>query len=71
MPHDPTRIEVVDDAVAAVLRDKTPAQRVEMVFQAQSFARLLTAAGVKSRHPEWNAEEIEREVARVWLLGSE
>ena len=70
MPRDPTKVEVVDDSVAAVLRDKTPAQRVEMAFRAQSFARLLTAAGVKSRHPDWNAEEIEREVARVWLLGS-
>lgn len=71
MPLDPTRFEVVDDDVAAVLRDKTPSQRVEMAFQAEAFARTLTAAGVKSRHPEWNAEEIEQEIARIWLLGSE
>lgn len=71
MPRDRTRFEVVDDAVAGVLRSKTPAQRVAMVFQAEAFARALAAAGVKSRHPEWNAEEIEREVARIWLRGSE
>jgi hypothetical protein len=70
LPLDPKKVEVVDDAVAAVLRDKTPAQRVEMAFQAEALARTLMAAGVKSRHPEWNAEEIKREVARIWLLGS-
>jgi hypothetical protein len=70
LPRDTIRFEVVDDAVAAVLRSKTPAQRVEMAFQAEAFARTLTAAGVRSRHPDWNVEEIEREVARIWLFGS-
>ena len=67
---DPKQIEAVDDDVASVLRGKTIAQRVAMAFQAEALARTLTAAGVKSRHPEWNAEEIKREVARIWLLGS-
>ena len=71
MPRDPIRFEVVDDAVASVLRDKTPAQRVEMAFRAEAFARTLAAAGARSRHPAWNDEEIAREVARIWLLGSE
>ena len=68
--RDPTRFEIADDDLVAVLRDKTPSQRVEMAFQAEAFARGLTAAGIRSRHPEWNARMVEREVARIWLLGS-
>ena len=66
---DPKRMEVVDEAVAAVLRTKTPAQRVELAFQAGALARTMMAAGVKSRHPDWSAQEIRREVARIWLRG--
>jgi hypothetical protein len=67
---DPKRIEVVDNEVASVLRTKTPAQRVEMVFQAAALARTLMEAGVKNRHPDWSLEEINEEVARIWLHGS-
>jgi hypothetical protein len=68
---DPKRIEVVDDEVAAVLRSKTHAQRVEMVFQAGALARTLMEAGARSRHPDWDLDKIRREVARLWLHGSE
>jgi hypothetical protein len=66
---DPKKIEVVDDAIAAILRGMAPAQRVELVFQAETFTRTLMAAGVKSRHPDWSDQEIQQEVARIWLLG--
>jgi len=67
---DPKRIEVVDTDIAAVLRTKTPAQRMELVFQAGALARTLMEAGVKSRHPDWSDEEIRQEVAGIWLRGS-
>jgi hypothetical protein len=66
---DPKKIEVVDDAIAAILRGMAPAQRVELVFQAETLTRTLMAAGVKSRHPDWSDQEIQQEVARIWLLG--
>ena len=66
---DPKRIEIVDDNIAAILREMAPAQRVEMVFQAEGLARTLMAAGVKSRHPEMSDLEIHKEVARIWLRG--
>ena len=31
---DPKRIEVVDEAVAAILRTKTPAERIALAFDA-------------------------------------
>lgn len=67
---DPKRIEVVDNAIAATLRDMAPAQRVDLVFQAETLARTLMSAGVKSRHPDWSDQEIQQETARIWLRGS-
>ncbi len=38
---DPGQIEVVDDAIADILRRKTPAQRTEMIFQCNETMRLV------------------------------
>ncbi|MDA8122298.1 MAG: hypothetical protein M0Z38_07015 [Deltaproteobacteria bacterium] len=70
MKIDTKRIETVDDAVAAALREMGPARRLEMVFHAEKFTRMLMEAGARSRHPEWSDEEIHKEVARLWLHGS-
>ena len=61
---DPGQIEVVDEAVAAVLRQKTPAEKLAMVAAANCTARTLVAAGVRLRHPDWPEPEVEREVVR-------
>ena len=64
------RIEAVDDEIAASLRGMGPANRLALVFQAERFARDLMRAGARNRHPEWNEEEVEKEVARLWADGS-
>jgi hypothetical protein len=51
---DSGQIEVVEDAVAAVLRRMTPAQRVAMINDAHQTARLLLQAAVRRRHPHLN-----------------
>jgi hypothetical protein len=61
---DPKRIEVVDEALAAVLRQKTPAERVEMILAANRTARLLAAAGARYLHPEWDEAQVQSEVLR-------
>jgi hypothetical protein len=61
---DPRRIEVIDDATAAMFRAMTPAQRVAATAQAHRTARALVAAGVRHQHPDWTDEQIAREVAR-------
>ncbi len=61
---DPRRIEVVDDAMAAVLRAMTGAERLQIVDRLFRFARELVASGVRSQHPEWNQDQINRETAR-------
>src|SRR5688572_7114620 len=61
---DPRNIEVIDDELAQVLRDKTPAERVEMIGAANRTARLLAAAGIRYNHPDWDEAQIQAEVIR-------
>ncbi len=68
---DPGQIEVLDDSMVEVLRSKTPAERVEMICAAQRTARQLIAGGVRHQHPDWGDEQVEAEVRRRLLGGTE
>ena len=61
---DDGQIEVVDPFVAKCLREKTFAERLEMVFDANRTMRLLIAGGVRTRNPDWSDEQIQQEVVR-------
>jgi uncharacterized membrane-anchored protein YjiN (DUF445 family) len=61
---DPGQIEVVDDVMAKILRQKTPTQRIEIGFNLWSSARKMLTAHLKSTHPEWDDKQISQEVAR-------
>ena len=63
-------IELLDDRVVAVLRGKTVAERVAMVFDAERTMRLLLEAHLCWRHPDWDASQIAAEIARRRGLGS-
>jgi hypothetical protein len=67
---DPGQIEVVDDAVAEILRHKTPAQRVRMMSEAHRTARLIVEGGLRTRHPDWNDQRIKSKVARRMTRGA-
>jgi len=61
---DKGQIEAVDDAMADVLRKKTPAERIEIGFRLWTFSREMLIAGLKRKYPEWDMGRIEREAAR-------
>ncbi len=61
---DAGQIEVVDEAVAEILRRKTPAQRLAMGFAANRTARRIMEGGLKSQHPDWNDLRVRAEIAR-------
>ena len=61
---DPGQIEVVDDAVAEILRGKTPAERLGMMFAANRTMRLMLEASIAGQHPHWPRQQVLREVAR-------
>ncbi len=68
---DKGQIEVVDDAVAEVLRGKTAAQRVEMALTANRLVRLRIEGHLRTLHEDWDAVRIQAEIARRMLLGSD
>ncbi len=61
---DPVRIEVMDDTMAEILRRKTPAERLAIGFGLWRSAQKLLRGQLASLHPEWDAQQLEREVAR-------
>jgi hypothetical protein len=61
---EPSRIEVVDDQMAEILRQKTPAERVAMIGAANRTARLLAEAGARHLHPDWTDAQIHADVLR-------
>jgi hypothetical protein len=67
---DDGQIEMVDDAIAEILRWKTPAERLEMVGEANRTLRHLIAAQVRSCHPGWGDREVLAEVARRLAIGA-
>ena len=61
---DPGQIEVLDDAMAEVLRRKTPAERIRIGFALWTSARNMLLAHLRMSHPDWRRERLEKEVAR-------
>ena len=61
---DISRVEVVDDMMAEVLRNKTPAERISIGFGLWTSARRMLLSHLGSTHPEWDTERLNKEVAR-------
>lgn len=67
---DDGQIEVVDDAMADIMRQKTPAEKVAMIGNAHRMAKRLMASGIRRMHPDWSEEVIREEVCRRLLHGT-
>lgn len=67
---DPARIEVVDDEMARVLRQKTPAERLGIAFSLWESSKKMLTAHLAHSHPDWTAEQVQREVARRMSHGA-
>lgn len=66
---DAGQIEVVDDAVAEVLRRHTLIERVAMVLAANRTMRLIIEGRLRTRHPDWEDRQLAAEVARRMSRG--
>lgn len=64
MRSDPSRWEMVDDAMVAILRRKTEAERLAIAFDMSRFVRRMIRANLVAEHPNWPPERVERETAR-------
>lgn len=61
---EPRNIEVMDDEMAAVLRAKTGAQRLQIADGLFAFARDHITARLRREYPDWSEQQVRREVAR-------
>ena len=70
MRLDAGQIEVVDDAMAKVLRKKRPDERIRIGFDIWISAHAMLTTHIGRLHPDWDGEKVGREVARRFLHGS-
>lgn len=62
--------ESVASEMAAVLRQKTGAERLAITFGMWRFAFRLVGQSVRNQYPDWTEEQIEREVAKRMSHGA-
>jgi hypothetical protein len=48
-------------------RDAGPERRVEIAAELSDFLRELSRAGVRRRHPEFSADQVDSEVLRIFF----
>ena len=63
-------VEVVDEIMVPILREKTAAERLDMAAEMWRFARDTYVALARAEHPDWTPEQLQREAARR-LIGDE
>ena len=67
---DPANMEVLYEQMTALLRTKTPADRIAMIGAAHRTAKHLMAAGVRILHPDWDENQVRSEMLRRLLHGT-
>jgi hypothetical protein len=67
---DPGQIEVIDDEMAAVIRQKSGAERLAIANGLYLSVRRMLTNHLRSEHPDWSDDQVTREVARRISDGS-
>ncbi len=57
-------IEILDDLMVQVLKNKTPQERLMIAFNMWSSAKKQLTNFLHSLHSEWSEKEIQQEVAK-------
>lgn len=64
------QFDVIDDRMAAVLREKTELERLQIGFEMWHSAQKMIRAIVSAEQPGWNEEEVRQEVAKRMSHGT-
>jgi hypothetical protein len=67
---DPRQVEVLDEAMAEVLRQKRPQDRLRIGFNLWISAHKMLTSHIRHTHPDWDEKAVESEVARRLLHGA-
>ncbi|MEW6110293.1 MAG: hypothetical protein AB1632_14170 [Nitrospirota bacterium] len=57
-------IEVIDDVMAKILREKSPQQRLSIAFGMWLSAKKQLSNYLRTEHPDWSEAMIRKEVAK-------
>lgn len=62
--------EIVDDEMAAVLRGKTPIERLRVAFGLWTSTRIMLERLLRSQHPDWDDHTVKAEVVKRMSHGT-
>ena len=60
-------VEVIDDEFAALLRSRTPEERLRAAAAHARYLRRALRSPLESLHPEWSPEQLQSELTRRYL----
>ena len=63
--------DLPDETMISIYKEKSPQQRLEISFGLWSFARALLKANLRSIHPDWPEQAVEKEAAKRMLNAAE
>ena len=63
-PMNPFVMEVMDDAMSDVLRQKTEVERLRIAGRMWNSARVILRGAIRTEHPDWSIDQVNREIAR-------
>ncbi|MEQ1824758.1 MAG: hypothetical protein ABL921_02390 [Pirellula sp.] len=61
---NPFVMEVMDDAMTDVLRQKTEGERLRIAGRMWKSARVILRGAIRTEHPDWSVDQVNREIAR-------
>lgn len=64
MIQEALRLDIIDNAMASVLREKTEAERLAIAHGMWRSARTMLWNILRSEHPDWSDAQVQRETAR-------
>jgi hypothetical protein len=64
MPPAARNFDMVDDAMAAILRQKSEAERLAIAFRMWKFAQAMIRANLVAEHADWDEQRVNQMVAR-------
>jgi hypothetical protein len=57
-------IEVMDDAMADILRQKSAFEKLRIAGRMWQSARVFLRGAIRTEYPDWNADQVNREIAK-------
>lgn len=56
--------DMMEDAMAVILRQKTETERLRIAGRMWKSARVMLRGAIQTEHPDWPDDEVNREIAR-------